>query len=177
MPYKTYQNFIFDGNLKSKLPTGENIPDILKYNSPITNQYMISMFLNHGKLNSFLNEYFNNINLYYLEKTDLMQFIKQCIIDFKIQKNSIPFIPFQKNTKLFETLKKKIPVLKSHDLKLLCELIDKMDNKTDIYYSLGLEKPETIKKQKGLKKKTKKENETVDEFIKNNFKVMIINNS
>lgn len=170
--YKTWNEWVFDGNLKSKIPSGENIPDLLSYKSPINNQYMINMFLNQGKLNHFLNEYFNNISLYYLDREEFMHFIKKCIIDFKIQKRNLPFIPRTKNTKLFEALRKKVNILKKYDISLLCDIIDKSDMKDDVYYSLGLEKPETIKKQKGLKKKAKKEKETIDDFIKNNFKTM-----
>jgi len=171
--YTVFSNWLFDGNPKSKIPQGDGIPDLLKYNSPINAQYMISMFLNQGKLNHFLNEYFNNIGLYYLDREELMKFIKKCVIDFKIQRRNLPYITRNnKNTKLFESLRKRIPIMKKYDISLLCDIIDNKENKEDIYYSLGLEKPVQIKKQKGMKKQTKKENETVLDFIQNNFKVL-----
>ena len=172
MPHKTFNNWLFDGNPKSKIPSGNGVPDLLSYKSPINHQYMISLFLNQGRLNHYLDEYFNNMGLYYLDKEELMKFIKKCVIDFKIQRKSLPFISRTKNTKLFDSLRKKIPIMKKHDISLLCDIVDKMENKQDIYYSLGLEKPETIKKQKGMKKATKKEKETISEFLKNNFKIM-----
>lgn len=171
-PYTAFNNWLFDGDLKSNIPSGKNIPDLLNYKSPINHIFMISMFLNQGKLNHFLNEYFNNIGLYYLDREELMKFIKKCVIDFKIQRKNLPFIPRTKNNKLFNTLRKKIPIMKNYDITLLCNLIDKSKQKEDIYYSLGLDKPETIKKQKGLKKQTKNEKETVEEFLKTNFKVI-----
>ena len=173
-PYVVFSNWLFDGNPKSRIPSGEGIPNILNYNSPINHHFMISMFLNQGKLNHFLNEYFNNIGLYYIEKEELMKFLKKCVIDFNIQRKNLPYISRTKNTKLFESLRKKIPIMKKYDISLLCDIVDKMETKQDIYYSLGLEKPETIKKQKGMKKRTKKEKETVSEFLKNNFKIMEI---
>jgi len=171
-PYKVFQNWLFDGNPKSEIPKGEGIPDLLSYKSPITQQYMISLFLNQGKLNYFLNEYFNNIGLYYLDKYELMKFIKKCVIDFKIQRKSLPFIPRSRNTKLFETLRRKLPTIKKFEVSLLCNIIDKSEDREKIYYSLGLEKQEKIKKQKGLKKKTKKEKEKVYEFLKSNFRII-----
>ena len=60
------------------------------------------------------------------------------------------------------------------DISLLTEIVDKSESKEDIYYSLGLEKAETIKKQKGLKKSEKKDKETVEDFLKNNFKTIKI---
>lgn len=176
MLYKIFQNWLFDNNIMSPIPCGEN-NDLLKYNSPITNQYVIGIFLNHGKLNHFLNEYFNNIGLYYLDKEELFKFIKKCVIDFKIQKKNLPFILYSKNSKLFESLKKKTPMLKKYDVSLLCEIIDKSENRENIYYSLGLEKQETIKKQKGLKKEIKKENETIKNFLERNFKILVVDNS
>jgi len=176
MPFKTFNNWLFDGNFKSRIPTGEGVPDLLKYNSPITNQYMITMFINQGKLNHFLNEYFNNMGLYYLEKEEFMRFMKKCVVDFKIQRKNIPYIPIQRNGKLFDALRKKISILKSHDVNLLAEIVDKLENKDQIYYSLGLEKMEPVKKIKGIKKITKKEKPTVKEFIESSFKVMELNN-
>ena len=169
-----FNNWLFDGDPKSKLPKGEKIPDLLNYKSPINHLFLIGMFINQGKLNHFLNEYFNNIGLYYLDREELMYFIKKCVIDFKIQKKNLPYSSRQKNNKLFNTLRKKIPIMKNYDISLLCNIIDKSDEKEDIYYSLGLDKPETIKKQKGLKKQTKKEKETIVDFISANFKVMEI---
>jgi len=169
--YSVFSSWLFDGNLKSNIPEHE---DLLSYKSPITPQYMISMFLNQGKLNHFLNEYFNNIGLYYMNKEELMKFMKKCVIDFKVQRKSLPYIPRTKNTKLFEALKKKIPIMKKHDISLLAEIVDNSEEKGDIYYSLGLEKAETIKKVKGLKKNTKKDKETVEDFLKNNFRTMVI---
>jgi len=172
VPYKTFNSWLFDGNPKSKIPTGEGIPDLLKYNSPITNQYLIGMFLNQGKLNHFLNEFFNNIGLYYMDKKEMFYFIKKCVIDFKIQRKNLPYIPWTKNTKLFESIRKREPVLKKYDINLLCDIIDKSEIKSEVYYSLGLEKQDSIKKQKGMKKETKKEKQTIKEFLENNFKVM-----
>lgn len=174
MPFKLFHTWLFDGNPKSKIPSVEGGLNILSYKSPINHHFMISMFLNQGKLNHFLNEYFNNMGVYYLDKEELMRFLKKCVIDFKIQRKDLPYIPKTKNTKLFESLRKKIPIMKKYDISLLCDIVDKMETKQDIYYSLGLEKPETIKKQKGMKKRTKKEKETVSEFLKNNFKIMEI---
>jgi hypothetical protein len=175
MPYNTFLNWVFDGNPKSKIPSGEGVPDILSYKSPITPQYMITLFLNNGKVNHFLNEYFNNMGLYYLDKEELMKFIKKCAMDFNIQRRSIPFIPRTRNTKLFDSLRKKIPIMKKYDISLLCDIVDKSENKDDIYHSLGLDKQETLKKQKGMRKESKKIKETVEEFLGSNFKTIEIN--
>ena len=94
--YKVWFDWLFDGNIKSPIPKGEKIPAILKYNSPITHTYVISIFINNGPLNWFLNKYFNNISLRYLDKGELFHFIKKCIIDFRVQRKNIPLFHTRK---------------------------------------------------------------------------------
>ena len=154
MPYKTYTNWLFDGDLKTEIPR-----EILKYNSPINSYYALSMFILNGKLNFFLNEIFNNMGLYYMEKDELFKFLKKCVKDFKIQRNSIPFIPFTKRDKIHLILRKKIPYLKNYDISLLSEIIDNSPEKDSIYNALGLVKTEKAKKVK--KEKPKKEEKII----------------
>jgi len=150
MPFKTFNSWLFDGNLKTEIPNKEVL---LKYNSPITQTYVLNMFILNGKLNHYLNEYFNNIGLRYLDKEEFFKFIKKCVIDFKIKRNTIPFIRmYKKNSKLYERLRVKLPVLKSFEISMLCDSIDKMDDKDIIYSSLGLDKPSKPQKQKNIEK-------------------------
>lgn len=168
MPFKTFNNWIFDGNLKSEIPDKENL---LKYNSPITVTYVINMFILNAKLNYYLNEYFNNIGLRYLDKEEFFRFIKKCVHDFKVQRKSIPFIQnYRRNSQLFEKFRKKIPMIKSYDISLLCDLVDKSKDKDVIYSSLGLDKVEKHKVRKSQQKKIGKK---LDEFL-DNFKIMRI---
>lgn len=172
--YKTFFNWLFDGNIKSPIPKGEKIPDILKYNSPITHTYVISIFINNGPLNWFLNKYFNNIGLRYLSKEELFRFIKKCVIDFRVQKKNILFIPYKKNSALFDSLKKKIPILKDSDVNLLSELVEKSGD-TQIYSSLGIDK---VKKRKLSWSKQKNGSEKVPlvDFLSSNFSVIEVQN-
>ena len=152
MPFKTFNNWLFDGDIKSKIPE-----DLLKYNSPITPLYVISLFPLVGKFNYFIDQYYNNINLWYLEKDELFKFIKRAVIDFKIKRNQIPFIPFKKKDKLFSAVRPKVPELKPYEVSLLCEFINSSENKDRIYQTLGLEKLEKPKKNKKSVKKIKEE--------------------
>lgn len=169
MPFKTFNNWLFDGNLKSEIPNKEVL---LKYNSPITTTYVMQMFIMNAKLNHYLNQYFNNIGLRYLDKEDFFKFIKKCIHDFKVQRKSIPFIKsYRFNSQLFDKLRKKVQVFKNNDIILLCEMVDKSPEKELIYTSLGLDKSE--KKTKKIKKKDGKEStiKTVDDLMKH-IKIM-----
>lgn len=175
MPYRTFNGWLFDGSRDSKFPEPRYsddgsviIPDLLKYNSPITHTYVISMFLKSGPLNYYLNSYFNNINLRYLEKKELFSFIKKCVLDFRVSRRDMTFVPFTRKTKLFGELKNKFPELKNCDVSLLVDLVDESDNKEAIYNTLGLEKPKKIK----VKKQRKKTKVSLKEFMASHFSIM-----
>lgn len=155
MPYKTFNNWLFDGIVSSEIPKATDTVDLLKYNSPITHTFVLQLFLRNGPLNHYLNEFFNNIGLRYLEKDELFMFIKKCVIDFRVNRRDIVFYPFKHKAKLYTILREKIPELKNNDISLLCEIIDKSKEKDIIYETLGLGKPP--KKQKIKLKKDKKE--------------------
>jgi hypothetical protein len=166
MPFKTFNTWLFDGNIKSTIPTAN---DVLKYNSPITHTFVLSLFLRNGKLNHYLNNYFNNINLRYLPKEELFYFIKRCVIDFRIKKRDIVFYPRMAKNKLYDKLREKTPILKNGDISLLCDIIDKSEDKNMVYQALDIEKP---KKQKVRTKKTKKKKITLKEFLSEHFSIM-----
>ena len=170
--YKTFYSWLYDGNIKSEIPKPKMkddkviVPDILKYNSPINHTFIVKLFLKNGSLNHYLDQYFNNIGLRYLEKEDFFKFIKKCVIDFKVNRKTIPYFKFKRETKIFNELKKKVPLLKNDDVYLLCDIIEKSDEKEAIYNSLGIEKPE----KKKLTKKDKSISST--EFLENNFSII-----
>jgi hypothetical protein len=170
MPYKLYTNWLFDMNRKSDIPKSEGI-DIMKYNSPITATFVISMFIKNLKVNWFLNKNFNNMNLRYLEKEELFKFMKKCVFDFKLTRRDINYSSFRKQNKLFNVLRSKIPELKNGDIKLLCDIIEKSDEKDSVYNTLGLEVP---KKMKLKTKESKKEKMSVAEFLERHFSIIKI---
>lgn len=167
--FKTFFGWLFDGKRNSEIPDKGNL---LRYNSPITPMYLLRLFTNNGELNFFLNQYFNNMGLLYLDKEEFFKFIKQCVIDYKVKRNSIPFISFKKDSKIFEELRKRFPLLKSNDILLFSSLIDKDPERDSIYRTLGLSE---IKKEK-INKTEQKDHEkiTVEEFIQKNFSVVYI---
>lgn len=163
-PYHLYSSWLFNPDLKIPVPE-----ELLKYNSPITIPYAINMFIMNGKLNLFLDQNLNTMEAYYLDKEEVFNFLKKCVKDFKIHKKDIPFIPRQKNEKIYEELRKKIAVLKNYEISLLADIINKSEDKDKIYASLGLSKIEKPKKIKKVDKKIK--GITIKEYIKNNYVV------
>lgn len=168
--FTDFFTWLFDGNMKSPIKN----EDILKYNSPITNMYLINIFMLNPKLNDYLDTYFNNVGLYYLEKEEFFRFIKKCVIDFKINKNSIPFFGGRKKkNKLFDSLRKVYPTLKNYDLSLLCDLIERSPEREEIFSSLGLD--EIKKKKTGKKTKNEKEHSnSLTNFLDRNFKLVSV---
>jgi hypothetical protein len=177
MPYRTFNGWLFDGSRDSEFPKPryaddgkEIIPDILKYNSPITATYVVSMFLKNGPLNHYLDNYLNNINLRYLDKKELFMFIKKCVLDFRLGRRDTVFIPWTRKTKLFGELRNKFPELKNCDISLLCDLVEESDQKEAIFNTLGLEKPKKLK----VKKQKRKKKISLKEFMAQHFSIMDI---
>ena len=72
---------------------------------------------------------------------------------------------------LYEKLREKIVILKNGDVSLLCDVINKSEDKDTIYESLGIDKP---KKQKLRSKKIKKKKITLKQFLKEHFSTIKI---
>jgi len=175
-PFQIYFNWLFDGNKTSPIPpprTSDDgkviVPDILKYNSPITNKYVISVFLNHLPLNKYLDQYFNNINIYSIPKEEMLHFIKKCVIEFRVGKYSTTYYRRKYNDKLYNILEKRYPYIKSFEVEFICNKINKSDKKGYIYKSLGLDPP---KKQKLKTKKRVVLKKSLKDFLAENFSVM-----
>lgn len=168
MPYKTFFNWCFNGRLDSPIPRGEDVPDILKYNSPINITFLLKSFIKNGKLNHYLDQYVNHIGGRYIEREDLFLFFKKCVIDFKIRRKDVHFSPFNRRDALFNLIRKKLPLLKIYEIELICSVIDSSSDKEKIYKSYGLqqEKKKNKKKVKTNKKYTEKL------FIKENFNMI-----
>lgn len=166
--FSEYFSWLFNRDLKSEIPI-----ELLKSSSPISNTYAISIFLNNASLNNYLNQYFNNIGLWYLDKKDLFLFLKKCVKDFRVDRRSMAYIPWKKTDKIFDSLRKRFPELKSYDISFICDMIDRDKNKEEILSSLGIE---TEAKKKKVKKENKKmeskeeSTQTVEEFLKEHFK-------
>jgi hypothetical protein len=172
-PYQIFNNWLFDGSRSTPVPPAKNGVDILKYNSPITHTFALQMFMRHGPLNHYLNKYFNNINLRYLEKEDLFLFLKKCVLDFRVMKRDTVFYPYKPKNKLFDKLRVKIPELKNNDVELLTEIIEKSKDRDLIYDTLGLKKPPKKKKVKiGKKKIDKKGKISLNDFMEKHFSIM-----
>jgi len=163
MPWKSLNMWLYDGIKQSEIP-----PILLKSGSPVTHQTLIKMFINNGPLNFYLNKYLNSTWLFSIKKDELLRFIKQCIIDYKVRKNSAFYSKRPTKDILIEILKEKLPTLKNNDLALLSDIISKSKDRDVIFETLGLKSPKA-KKSKKIKTKSKKIKLSQKEYISENF--------
>jgi len=172
-PYKVFWNWVFDGNLKSELPTGEGIPDLLSYKSPINEIFILRSFLKCQSFSLYLNKYLNNFGIRYIDRMELFMFIKSSAIDFKISKYDIFYCnQWKSNSKLYLKLRNRYKDLKDGEISYMCEIVDKSDKKELYYTSLGLDivKKEIIK----IGKKNKKNKNISLNQLMENFTLMDI---
>jgi len=166
-PYSVFWNWCYDGNPKSPIPRGENIPDITKYNSPINESFILRMFVNHFTVTMYLNEHLNNMGIRYIDKESLFKFIKQLIRDYKINRQSFRFTSYKRDTKLIEAINKKFLHLKSFEVELLHDKIQISPNKSNIYSSFCLDEP----KKKVFKQKKMDTGMSVKKFLSTYFTI------
>lgn len=138
--FNQFLAWLFDGKVNSEIPE-----EILSYKSPITHTYVISLFTRIGCFNHFLNEYFNNIGVYYLDKKDLFKYIKECVQNFRISSRQIRYSWFGRKPILYKELSKRHKTLKSYEILSLCKIVDTLKDRDLIYSSLGLVKPKISK--------------------------------
>jgi len=166
-PFVQYFSWLFDGDIKS------GIPEEVSKASFISNKFIISCFLMNGKLNNYLNEYFNNMGLWALDRLELMLFLKKVVCDMKLGRNSVSYISNKKTkTEMIDVVEPHFPFLKKYEISDIVEKIETADDKDSIYESLGLnkyKKDKTKKKAEPAKKEKKKQ--TVIEFLNANFRL------
>ncbi len=127
--------------------------------------------MRNGSLNHYLDKYFNNMGLRYLSKEEVFKFIKKCVIDFRVRRRDTVFYKFRRQDKLYNILREKFPQFKNDDISLLCELIEKSDEKEAIYNSVGLATPKKKKLKMG-KKRVKKGKVPLKQFLAEHFSIM-----
>jgi hypothetical protein len=129
--------------------------------------------MKNGNLNHYLDQYFNDMNVRYLSKEELFLFLKKCVLDFRISKRDTVFYPYRAKNKLYDALREKHPELKNNDISLLCEIIEKSEDREQIYHSLGLEKPPKKQKLKiGKKQVNKKTKINLKKFLGKHFSII-----
>jgi len=173
-PYKIFWDWVYDRKPDSKIPSpSDEIPDILKYNSPITHTFLLKSFINNAVFNKYLNDNMNNMGIRYIEKDDLFKFFKQAVADFKVKRSSIYYTQYARRNMLYEKTRKKFPLLKNEDISFLCDVIDRSKNKDAIYSAFDIKK---AKKEKLSTKKKAAKKISSKNFLATHFNMMEVKN-
>jgi len=172
--YKAFTTWLFDGQHDSKLQKQD---EILKYNSPITHQFILTCFMQVPKFNHYLNQELNNYNLYKVNKMEFLKFLKKAVIDLRLTSNrhyTWRNTRYIRMSKLHNVLTKRYPYLKQYEITTLCDKIDTMpkDEKNKYYATFGVD---VIKEQKiKRRQKTKKANKNSKTKVEHNNEAVSI---
>jgi hypothetical protein len=157
--YTILNRWLYNGSKDSPMPK-ELIMDKV-----IGPQYILYYFKD-SMYNLYMNKHFNNYDIFQMDRIDILLFLKKCIILTGYRPRYVAKTK-SKRSKIADILKRKMPYYKWHDIELLVSLIDKREDKDQIYETLGLYKPRKRKATKGkVIKKTKQEQniESMDLF-------------
>jgi hypothetical protein len=163
--YRSYTRWLFDGSETSPIPEEQ---EILKYNSPITIQYMLQSFLPNSKMTIYMNKHFNNFHLYSLDKKQFLQYIKHLVLKLNLTRGDFNYKPKRDDEGVHLLQKKlmgKIPELKPYDIALLCEQIDNLEDGEKEKYYAGLDMIDPKKRKMPKKKKKKNEKLSLEGFV------------
>ena len=148
-PYQILNRWLYDGSKHTVLPQ-ELIDDKAIPPTLILYHFQASKYI------CYLSNLFNNFDIYQMNKVDMFKFLKRCITDTGYKPPFIQKIKTEKN-KIYKVLKLKFPYLKSYDVNLLIDQIDKSEEKDAVYETLGFYTP---KKKKATKSDIKMIKET-----------------
>lgn len=103
----------------------------------------------------FLNEYFNDYNIYTMNKKEFFIFLKEIVQKKKITKNDLSYLKHHKEDKELSNIHKKFPMLKRYEVYQFLEELKKDEMYEEVLYALGLidVKPKKTKVTKQQKKK------------------------
>ena len=153
-PWTVMNRWLYDGSKTSPFPK-ELIDD-----KSIGPQYILYYFRD-SIYNLVINKLFNNYSMFSLDRVEVLKFLKESVM---LSGYKPKFIPRYKDTKskIGKILKAKHPYLKWQDINLWVELIDKSDDKDQIYETVGLYSPKKLKTKKTKTKKKKKKDDMGD---------------
>ena len=143
-PYQILSKWLND---KSKISP---MPKELEEDKAIGSQYILYYFQTSPYI-LYLNELFNNFDIYQMKKKDVFKMMKDICLKISFRPKYIANTK-EKNTALEKCLQEKYPYLKQWEIGYLGSIIDSMDNKDNIYESFGLLK---LRKQKSTIKDSK----------------------
>lgn len=147
--YTILNRWLFDGSASSKVPD-----DVIKDKS--IGHMNLLYFFQCSHYGLVVSKLFNNWGLFSLDRVEVFNFLKQCVL---LSGYRPPFIQRgpKKKSKFFDLLKLKYPYLKREEVFMLVDLIDVSEDKDAYYEMFGLYTPKKKKTTKVQRKEMLKE--------------------
>lgn len=150
-PYQVLDFWMKDGNLSTPYPKD------LEGNRAISQVYFLNYFETSQRYFPFINNMFNNYNLFYISVKDLCIMLKEMVYFTSFKK---PFGQAKKkksiNNKLIDIFKKRYGYLKKEEIMMLVDFVDKSEDKEIIYEMFGFRNLKSEKLSASEKKNQKK---------------------
>jgi len=148
-PYTLLNRWLYDGSRSTQVPE-----DVLKDKS--VSQLYLLYFFQASPFILYISKHFNNYGLFQMDREDVFKFIKECVL---LTGYRPPFVQRLKppKSKFVDCLRLKYPFLKDEELWMLVDIIDKSDEKDNIYEMFGLYTPKKKKLTKVEQKKLQEE--------------------
>ncbi len=162
-PYILFNNWLFDGDLETPIPE----PWVLRALNPCTILQSFSML---NSITVYLDETFNNFNIYQIEKETFFKYLKEFVIRKKISKNHICFFRHHKEDKDITYIHNLIPYIKRYEVFQFLDVIKNDEEFNDRFLiTIGL-------KEEKKSKLTSSEKKEVSERLKKMKEVEQIKN-
>ncbi len=137
--YQVLMNWVRDGNTKSEYP--KPLVDS-KVISPV---YFLNYFLTSPRYFVWINNNFNNFNLFKLNVVDLMRLFKEIVHNTGYSSFSKKKVQ-PKDNELVGMLKEKFPYYKKEEILMAVKIIDESEDKDTIYEMFGINNKSKVKK-------------------------------
>ena len=164
--------WFFDKKKTTEIPI-----EVLHYKSPVTQQFILNMLMRYPDLIIYINEHFNKLGTYQLDKKEFYSYVKILAQKHKVVEKNISWISaVRPKDPFFSALIKKAPYLKKTDIDLIAKKLSKPEYanaKLILESTLGLtKKPVKEKLTKEDKEKIMTEQKEEISVIKNVCKAL-----
>ena len=143
--YTILNRWLYDGSTSTK------IPEEIEKDKSISQMYILYYF-RPSPYGLVISKLLNNWGIFSLDRLEVFQFMKQCIMLTGYKPPFIQKVPAKKN-KISGMLKEKYPYLKNEEIFMMIDIIDKSDEKDRIYEMFGIYSPSKKKLTKAQKEK------------------------
>lgn len=157
-PYVIYNNWLKDGNLNSPYPK-----ELEENKYVITPTIILNHFIQSPKYFIFINNLYNNMNLFYLKVSDIAKTVKEAYYYTRYTSYNSKKKTEAKPNALIDILKQKYPYYKKEEILMVVNIIDNSEEKDTIYEMFGLKG--NVKAKKMTKKEISERKDKINNIV------------